>query len=36
MAAAKAPATEFDVGGRTVRVTSADRVVFPALGITKL
>ena len=34
--AATAPATELEVRGRTVRVTSADRVVFPKLGITKL
>lgn len=36
MAAPKTPAVELDVAGRTVRVTSPDRVVFPALGITKL
>jgi DNA primase len=39
MAAAKTPTTppvELEVGGRTVRVTSPDRVVFPALGLTKL
>ena len=36
MAASQAPAVELDVGGRTVRVTSPERVVFPALGLTKL
>ena len=30
------PAVELDVGGRTVRVTSPDRVVFPERGLTKL
>lgn len=35
MAASKTPAVELDVAGRTVRVTSPDRVVFPR-GITKL
>jgi DNA ligase D len=36
MAASKSPATELDVGGRVVRVTSPDRVVFPDRGLTKL
>ncbi|MGO1342649.1 MAG: ATP-dependent DNA ligase, partial [Cellulosimicrobium funkei] len=36
MAAATTPPVEFDVRGRTVRVTSPDRVVFPARGLTKL
>src|SRR5450759_3959936 len=36
MAAPKAPAVELDVAGRTVRVTSPDRVVFPERGLTKL
>ncbi|ACZ30698.1 DNA polymerase LigD, polymerase domain protein [Xylanimonas cellulosilytica DSM 15894] len=31
-----APAVEVDAAGRPVRVSSPDRVVFPALGITKL
>ena len=30
------PAVELDVDGRTVRVTSPDRVVFPGRGLTKL
>ncbi|MFS0705832.1 non-homologous end-joining DNA ligase [Cellulomonas sp. 179-A 9B4 NHS] len=34
--AQKAAAVELDVRGRTVRVTSPDRVVFPARGLTKL
>ncbi|QCB94651.1 non-homologous end-joining DNA ligase [Cellulomonas shaoxiangyii] len=34
--AQKAPTVELDVRGRTVRVTSPDRVVFPARGLTKL
>lgn len=34
--AQKAPAVELEVDGRTVRVTSPDRVVFPARGLTKL
>ncbi|GIG27775.1 non-homologous end-joining DNA ligase [Cellulomonas marina] len=34
--ATKAPAVELDVRGRTVRVTSAERVVFPQRGLTKL
>ena len=33
---AKAPATEVEVGGRTVRVSNPDRVYFPAAGATKL
>ncbi|HWS57739.1 MAG TPA: non-homologous end-joining DNA ligase [Actinotalea sp.] len=36
MARATTPAVELRVGERTVRVTSPDRVVFPARGITKL
>src|SRR5665647_2327120 len=36
MAAPKVPAVELDVAGRTVRVTSPDRVVFPERGLTKL
>ncbi|MCL3861402.1 non-homologous end-joining DNA ligase [Actinotalea sp. K2] len=36
MARATTPAVELDVGGRTVRVTSPDRVVFPERGLTKL
>src|SRR5665647_2639843 len=36
MAAPKAPAVELDVAGRTVRVTSPDRVVFAERGLTKL
>jgi DNA ligase D len=36
MASPKTPAIELDVRGRAVRVTSPDRVVFPALGLTKL
>ena len=36
MAAPKAPALELEVAGRTVRVTSPDRVVFPQRGLTKL
>lgn len=36
MAAPKAPAVELDVAGRTVRVTSPDRMVFPERGLTKL
>ncbi|MGN6523403.1 MAG: non-homologous end-joining DNA ligase [Actinomycetes bacterium] len=31
-----APALELEVGGRIVRVTSPERVVFPEVGITKL
>ena len=33
---AQTPAVELDVRGRTVRVSSPDRVVFPERGITKL
>jgi len=33
---AKAPATEVQVGTRTVRVSNPDRVYFPATGATKL
>ncbi|MEP6659224.1 MAG: non-homologous end-joining DNA ligase [Acidimicrobiales bacterium] len=33
---AKAPATDVDVGGRTVRISNPDRVYFPATGATKL
>jgi len=33
---AKSPATEVEVGGRTVRVSNPDRVYFPATGATKL
>jgi DNA ligase D len=33
---AKAPATDIEVGGRTVRITNPDRVYFPATGATKL
>ena len=33
---AKAPATDVEVGGRTVRVSNPDRVYFPATGATKL
>jgi DNA ligase D len=33
---AKAPATEVQVGARTVRVSNPDRVYFPATGATKL
>ncbi|WP_199425243.1 non-homologous end-joining DNA ligase [Actinotalea solisilvae] len=36
MARATTPAVEFEVSGRTVRVTSPDRVVFPERGLTKL
>ena len=36
MAASKAPAVELDVAGRTVHVTSPDRVVFAERGLTKL
>ncbi|ROS74574.1 DNA polymerase domain-containing protein [Cellulomonas sp. PhB143] len=34
--AAKTPPVELDVAGRTVRVSSPDRVVFPGPGLTKL
>ncbi|HZA77619.1 MAG TPA: non-homologous end-joining DNA ligase [Acidimicrobiales bacterium] len=33
---AKAPATDMEVGGRTVRISNPDRVYFPATGATKL
>jgi DNA ligase D len=33
---AKAPATEVEVGTRTVRISNPDRVYFPAIGATKL
>src|SRR5215470_18080289 len=33
---AKAPATEIQVGERTVRISNPDRVYFPATGATKL
>jgi DNA ligase D len=33
---AKAPATDVEVGGRTVRISNPDRVYFPATGATKL
>ena len=33
---AKAPAVELEVGERTVRISSPDRVYFPASGTTKL
>lgn len=36
MARAAAPAVELEVGSRVVRVTSADRVVFPDRNLTKL
>lgn len=36
MAASGAPPVELDVRGRTVRVSSPDRLVFPARGLTKL
>ena len=36
MARATTPAVELEVGARTVRVSSPDRVVFPARGLTKL
>ncbi|WP_407344718.1 non-homologous end-joining DNA ligase [Pengzhenrongella phosphoraccumulans] len=36
MARATTPAAELEVAGRTVRVTSPDRVVFPERGLTKL
>ena len=29
------PAIELEVGGRTVRVTSPDKVYFPEIGLTK-
>jgi DNA ligase D len=36
MAASKAPATEVQVGERTVRVSNPDRLYFPEIGVTKL
>ena len=30
------PAVELEVGNRTVRVTSPDKVYFPDVGLTKL
>ncbi|MCU1391065.1 MAG: hypothetical protein JWL72_4403 [Ilumatobacteraceae bacterium] len=36
MAAPKQPAIEVTVGERTVRISSPDRVYFPAIGATKL
>ena len=30
------PAVELEVGDRTVRVTSPDKVYFPEVGLTKL
>lgn len=36
MSQAKAKPVELEVDGRSVRVTSPDRVIFPALGLTKL
>ena len=36
MAPSTSPAVELEVRGRTVRVTSPDRVVFPRRGLTKL
>jgi DNA ligase D len=33
---AKAPGTEVEVGGRTVRISNPDRLYFPATGATKL
>ena len=36
MATAKSPATEIQVGERTVRVSIPDRLYFPDLGVTKL
>ncbi|QTE29751.1 non-homologous end-joining DNA ligase [Pengzhenrongella sicca] len=36
MPAAKTPAVELEVRGRTVRVSSPDKVYFPARGVTKL
>src|SRR3954447_20244012 len=33
---ATSPATEVEVGGRTVRISNPDRVYFPATGATKL
>ena len=36
MAAAKTPAVELAVRGRTIRVSSPDKIYFPARGLTKL
>ena len=36
MAKASSPATELEVGGRTVRISNPDRVYFPDSGLTKL
>ncbi|GIG30531.1 non-homologous end-joining DNA ligase [Cellulomonas marina] len=36
MASTRTPAVELEVGGRTVRLSSPDRVMFPATGATKL
>jgi DNA ligase D len=36
MAKASSPATELEVGGRTVRISNPDRVYFPKAGHTKL
>ena len=36
MAPSSSPATEVEVGGRTVRISNPDRVYFPDLGLTKL
>ena len=36
MATASSPATELEVGGRTVRISNPDRVYFPGPGHTKL
>lgn len=36
MAKASSPATELEVGGRSVRISNPDRVYFPDSGLTKL
>ncbi len=36
MVPSSSPATEVEVGGRTVRISNPDRVYFPDLGLTKL
>lgn len=36
MSPSKSPAVELEVGGRTVKVSSPDRVCFPDRGLTKL
>src|SRR5699024_8172505 len=36
MAKASSPATELEVGGRTVRISNPDRVYFPDPGLTKI